>query len=316
MISVIVPTNRIGGLDVLFGSLAAQTEKDFELILVDSIAKWRPRYPHDWSERPETFDYKQIEPRDNPFPWVAYCRTVNSGIAHARGETIVLLCDYSWLHPRCLETHAECQKKNPGPTHLDYNYSALPKLKEGFPGYHQGGFDPGSDPRRYDELLNETTDRYVADLESGRLDPFMWSLFEEPLTEESISALDVTHRHRPCATRKADDWNWCSFKNESFPTELFLELNGLDEAYDESHCYQDQETSYRLRERGIPWNNGPVETGMVTVVNPRPVLNVKKLRQPFGYNADLCFMHRKAENRLPVNPEFSLREWRERMAGK
>jgi glycosyltransferase involved in cell wall biosynthesis len=314
LISIIVPTNRLGGIDLLFDSLARQTERDFELILVDNIKPWRTVLAP--GGHLLTFQASHIEPRENSFPLVQYCRTVNTGIAHARGETILLLCDYSWCHPRMVETHLDEQSKHPGPLHLDYNYSALPELKPDFPLiYNQSGYDPTVDPIEYSRVLNESTDRYVEDLKAGKLDPFMWSIFAEPLSEESVSELEVTHQHRPCSTRKPDDWNWCSFKNESFPTELFLELNGLDEEYDASHCYQDQEFSYRLRERGIPWRNGPAETGMVTVVNPRPVLNVKKLGKPMGYNRHLCDSERVASKRLPVNPGFSLREWRRKELG-
>jgi hypothetical protein len=208
-----------------------------------------------------------------------------------------------------VETHAECQKKRRGPYHLDYNYSALPKLADSFPGYHQGGMD-ASDPR-YVETINATTDQYVADLNAGKLDRFMWSIFEKAPTEEEVLALEVTHRHRPCATRNHDDWNFCSFKNESFPTELLLELNGLNEALDESHCYQDQEFSYRLRSRGIEWINGPAEVGMVTVVNPRPVLNVKRLSKPIAHNREVC----ETQMSTVVNPGWSLRERREGTVG-
>jgi len=309
MISVITPTNRVGGLDVLFAGLKAQTYRDFELILVDNIYAFRDHsfeFGRNFADHMDDWPSYVMPTRDNAFPATAYCRSVNTGIEQARGETIVLLCDYSWLSPRCLETHAELQKKRPGPLHLDYDYCALPKLHSEFPGYHQTGV-PESE---LEAATNAATDRYVADLEAGKLARFMWSIFEEPFT--SPEGLEVTYRHRPCSTRKPGDWNWVSCKNESFPTELFLEMNGFDEAYDESHCYQDLEFSYRLRERGIEWQNGPPETGMVTVVNPRPVLNVKRLGKPIAHNKRLCELTRAAGLRLPVNPEFSLRERREK----
>ncbi len=253
---------------------------------------------------------KHISPRSNAFPRVAYCETMNTGVAHARGETCVFLCDYSFLHEDCLATHAECQRKNPGPTHLDYNYCELPPLKPGVPFYGQKL--PPDSPGYLDEL-NATTDRYCADLASGKLDPFMWSIFADSPTQESVDALPITHRHRPCATREADDWNWCSFKNESFPTELLLKMNGLDEAMDVSHCYQDLEFTQRLKAHGIPWRNGPAETGMVTVVNPRLALNVKRLSKPISW----AKRYTETKDYLaPVNPGRSLRKWREETIGR
>lgn len=304
MISVIVPTNRVGGLDVLFAGLAQQTYHDFELLLVDNLGAHRKT-----KGTYSSFTFRKVWPRNNPFPATAYSRSVNTGLEHARGETVVLLCDYSFLQKDCLATHAELQKNRPGPIHLDYDYCELPRLHPYFPGYHQAGVPEAE----VEAATNAATDRYVADLEAGKLDMFMWSIFAEPFT--SPEGLEITYRHRPCATRKKGDWNWMSCKNESLPTELFLELNGFDEAYDESHCYQDLEFSYRLRERGVEWQNGPPETGLVTVVNPRPVLNVKRLGKPIAHNKRMCELTRAAGLRLPVNPEWSLRERREKAIG-
>jgi len=307
MISVLCVTNRVGGMDVLFSSLAQQTHQDFEIILVDALFDHRSE--RDFRHIARELNLSHTPPRDNPFPAVAYCRSMNTAIAHARGETCVLLCDYSWLHSDCLATHAACQAKNPGPLHLDYNYSKLPTLKPDLPMYAQ---TVGPEHPEYLAQLNATTDRYCSDLASGKLDPFMWSIFAESPTQEMVGALEVTHKHRPCATREAGDWNWCSLKNESFPTELLLDLNGFDEALDASHCYQDLDFSYRLRARGIEWQNGPPEQGMVTVLNPRELINVKRLTRPIWHNRRL--VEGKDFSRK-VNPEWSLREWRKATVG-
>lgn len=308
MISVIIPTNRIGGLDILFGSLAAQTYQDFELILVDNVA----RRLLDWRSPEKRAKYltlpavKHIEPRDNPFPRTAYCRSVNSGLEVARGDVVFLTADYSFLHPDCLATHAKLQAKHHCPIILDYDMAKPPmRIVTPFYGQSLSPDNPG-----YQAELTATTERYVADLNAGKLDPYMWSIFREPLAYEAIQALEVEHKHRPCSTREPDDYNWCSFKNESFPIEVFEQLNGLDEEYDKSHTYQDSEFSYRMREAGIRWQNGPAETGMLTIVNPRRFLNIKTMAEPISANQERCFGSRRAELRLPVNPGWSLRDAR------
>ena len=314
MISVLLPTNRIGGLDLLFDSLERQTHRDFELVLVDNIYKHRRELVAERA-RGYSFQVRHIPPRDDTFPAQGYVQTVNTGIAHARGETIVLLCDYSWLHEDCLATHARLQELRRAPITLDYKYTDLPPLKPGLPLYVQTAnpTDEASN-RAYVEEVNAESDRYAADVRSGKLNDYMWSIFDEPQTAESLAALKVTHSHTPCATAKLDeDWNWCSFKNESFPTELFLDMNGVDEAYDSSHVYQDSEFSYRLKARGIRWFGGEPGEGLVTVVNPRPIMNIKRLANPITHNARLCFEERRAEFGMPVNPGFSLRDWRERV---
>lgn len=309
MISVIVPTNRAGGIDILLDSLARQTFRDFELILVDALLPYRSPIVT------QAFKTTHIPPRDNRFPSQMFCRQVNTGIAHARGETIVLLCDYSYLSPDCLATHARLQAIAPVPVTCDYCYIGLPELKPGLPHYVQS-VEPTDEATNaeYVEQVNANSDRYAADVRSGRLDDYMWSIFAEPMTAEAIKAAPATHKHMPSTTAKLhEDWNWCSLKNESFPTKLFLDMNGIDEAYDRSHVYQDSEFSYRLRERGIRWYSGEPGEGMVTVVNPRPIMNIKRLAEPITYNQKLCFDERDASRRLPVNPGFSLQAWRERV---
>jgi len=309
VISVIVPSNRVGGIDLLLDSLARQTFKDFELILVDALIPYRAPIVT------QSFKTTHIPPRDNRFPEQMYCRTVNTGIAHARGETIVLLCDYSFLHEDCLATHARLQAIRPVPVTCDYRYITLPDLKPGLPTYVQtvAPTDDASNAE-YVAQVNAQSDRYADDVRSGRLADYMWSIFAEPMTAETIADSTITHWHTPSTTAKLhEDWNWCSLKNESFPTELLLAMNGIDEAYDRSHVYQDSEFSYRLRERGVRWYSGEPGEGLVTVVNPRPIMNIKRLAEPITYNQKLCFEEREAALRLPVNPGFSLREWRERV---
>lgn len=300
MISVVVPSNRIGGLDVLFDSLKRQTYRDFELVIVDNVPQRGMAFGANFASR-------FVRPQRNEPLCAAYCDSVNTGIAHARGGTILLSCDYTWFHPDCLATHAELQAKHRAPVTLDYNMSFPPPTKAGLPRYVQ---EHSPDSPHYAAEITAVTDRYAADLASGKLDPYMWSIFAEPLTEESVRALPIEHKHRPCSTREPDDYNWCSFKNESFPTELFLDMNGLDEEYDRSHTYQDSEFSYRLRERGVRWVNGPPETGLLTIVNPRKIINVKRLAEPIAANYERCFGSRRAELGLPVNPQWSLRERR------
>lgn len=310
MISIIVPTNRVGGLDLLYESLNAQTEQNFELILVDAIYPWRPGYqgpPHGGNRYPFDGNVQHLDPgttdlRSN------YMRSLNLAVQHARGDTLLYACDYSWFHPRCLETHAEMQKKHRGPVILDYNYVVAPPRKPRLPLYTQR--IPAAQSEAYTAELNATTERYLEDLKAGRLNEFMWSVFEKPLTEDAVNALPIEHQHRPCSIREPDDYNWCSFKNESIPTELVLNMNGHDEDYDRSHCWQDQEFSFRLKARGVKWTNGPAMTGMISVVNPRPFLNVKKLLEPLGANGERCKSVKAA-----VNPGWSLRERRKAAVG-
>jgi len=317
MISVLVPTNRIGGLDVLFDSLACQTDGNFELVLIDNIWRYRRELVADkCADAKYPFRVKHIEPRDNPFPKVCYCRTMNTGIEHAAGETLLYLCDYCWLGDDVIATHAEIQGRHRGPLLLDFAYTPLPKLKQEFrPFVHT--LNPEADPAAFTEELDRVTAEYVEALESGSLDSLMWSIFEEsPTDQKAVWDLGVTHTHYKNAEEGAfTDWNYCCFKNESFPTELMVNMNGHDEDYDTSHGWQDSEFSYRLKHIGLGWWCGTRFQGEIRCLNPREVLNIKQQPNIWQYNKYLCDHYKRADKALPVNPDWSIRERREEKLG-
>lgn len=315
-LSILCPTNRIGGLDVLFNSLAQQSNKNFELVLIDNIYRFRRDIVKERTKN-APFAIKHIEPRDNPFPDVSYCRTMNTGVAHAKGDLLLYLCDYCWLGPDVVEAHLDFYSRCHRALALDMAYTQLPPLHPAFRPYVHT-VDPTHDALRHTQSLNESTERYVDDLRTGQLEPLLWSIFADDVTShEQVWKLGMTHAHyRHLDERALDDYNYCCFKNESIPTEVVLELNGHDEEYDRSHGWQDSEFSYRMREYGIPWWSGPRARGEVRCLNPREVLNIKRLPDQWLSNKLLCDDTRRAGLRLPVNPGFSLREMREEMLGR
>jgi hypothetical protein len=304
MLSIVAPTNRIGGLDILFASLEQQTDRNFELLLVDSLKPWR-----EYGTWPCLFEVKHLCPEPNPFPSPGYMRGLNLAIEHAEGDALLYIPDYSWLAPDCVEAHADFQRRHGKPLLLDYVYTDLPKLSPDFP---EGGYlhsvSPETNAEEHTETLRVATERYIADLNAGKLDTLLWSIFEKTPTFEEVKALPCDFRHEKNETESPHpDYNWVSFKNESFPTELLVSMNGHDEEYDTSHGWQDSEMAYRLREDGVELWSGPRGKGLIYCLNPRPVLNVKSLGNPFYYNKFLCDSERVASKRLPVNPEWSMK---------
>ncbi len=100
MISLLVPTYRPGGIDMLAGSLKGQ-EGDFEVVIVDD-------HPGR-VERGEAA--KHIRDQGIPLAWYGTSRpanekrkcglanAVNTGLEHCSGEFVVMLGDYVRIPP-------------------------------------------------------------------------------------------------------------------------------------------------------------------------------------------------------------------------
>jgi len=300
---------------VLFDSLNGQTFQDFEVVIADAIKAHRPALfgpPHGGNRYWFDDRVKHIAPSGGTH-LSNYSRSINDGIAHAAGELIVIQTDYTWMPPDCLAEHWRAYEASDKKTCFlrDNHCTALPLLHPEFRSY-------GPDMEQFHEgwraeierMINEGADRYAADLESGKLDRFMWSIFAEPLTQEKVDALPVT-RSDVKQGRPAIDYRHASLKNEGIPLEAFLAVNGLDEDMDGSHLYQDQEFACRVERAGYRWTTAPGTD--VKIINPRSVLSSKRLDRPMRGGGD------SNEGRMAVtlagkqwaNPERDLRAERE-----
>lgn len=319
LVTVLVPQNRVGGLDVLFWSLAQQTHKDFEVVIVDAIHQRRSKLLRergaDWPDFiGESVRVVHLPPPECDFPWANYCRSLNLGIAHARGEIVVYAPDYAWFHPDSLATHVEFHERHRGEKAglmLDYRYAALPKLYDIFPTYGPQlvGVVHGDDPERYDAVQDAEADRYATDVASGKLDSCMWSLFEKPITtQEQVDTLPTTLVHAKNKWESHQDPNYCSLKNESIPLEGLLAINGHDQDFDQSHGWQDSELCWRLvNQWGMQWWSKP--GGLMTVVDPRPKFYFRKQREKTFFNNKI--LEEKKKSRWRANEaDFDLREVR------
>lgn len=316
LVTVLVPQNRVGGLDVLFSSLEKQTHQDFEVVLIDAIYEHRPILRNDDGITPLLSHVRVVHlpPAECDFPWANYCRSLNLGIAHARGEIVVYAPDYAWFAPDCLAAHVEFHERHRGEKvglMLDYRYVGLPKLKDVFPCYGPQlvGAVHGIDPDNYDYVQDVEADRYAADVASGKLDSCMWSLFEDPITwHDQLDKLPVTLEHKKSASEAHWDPNYCSLKNESIPLEGLLAVNGHDEDFDQSHGWQDSEICWRLvNQWGMQWWSRP--GGLMTVVDPRPKFYFRKQKKKTGFNGRM--LDEKKKGRWLANEaDFNLRDVR------
>jgi glycosyltransferase involved in cell wall biosynthesis len=278
-LSVIVPTYRVGGLDVLFESLSNQTFKDFELILVDSIREYRAPYIEDNINKLD-FQVKHISPIHDPYPYHNYCRSANTGIINASGEVVVLSADHTWFQPNVLEVHANFHKSHPVNHGLmcPNKYLSPPPVNPVLPVYNQ----------IYEVEGNVDMDKYVSDIKSGLLNDVMYSIYINPLIKTS-SPLDTLFPHPEYVNHMARDpknispigpilHNYFCCQNESMNIKHLFAINGFDEDLDFSHSSQDSDMGERLTfKAGVSWFANPINS--VYVLTPRWLFpRLKKVR--------------------------------------
>lgn len=314
LISVIVPTYRIGGLDVVCDSLARQTHPHFELIIADGIyehrrdivAKHAREYP---------FPIKHICPRENLFPTNSYCRKVNTALSHAAGDLALFLSDYTALSPSCLEAHSAWHTLKPSPfgmLMMGVEHRSRPALRDGVPSYGPNPYIIRHDHAwdTHERLLNEGMQLYVDDLRSGKLDAFMWSVFNRAPSFSEIGDSPIDWQHViPAGGSPPSN---VVLQNESIPISALEEINGLDEDFDGSHVYQDADLADRLHACGYRWFSIPEVTARTA--NPRTFLYVRRLERHIRSNL-ARWRDKKAAGFPPVNPGWSLREARRANVG-
>jgi len=159
-----------------------------------------------------------------------------------------------------------------------HKYLFPPKLAFPLPEYAPGNKmseGPVSKEVSYD-YFPEMSRKYVADIQSGYYDPYMYSIFEVPLeTPEQIMALPDDHfffNVDPKLGGKIGgniSGNFIHLKNESMSRDWALSVNGVDEEY-RGHIYADTDFGYRLAAAGAQWMLLD-SVSWVSIVNPRHI---------------------------------------------
>lgn len=304
-VSLICPSMRVGGLDVLCAGLRGQTFKDFELVFSDAIAERRnsvietspDALARDWIWH-TPFNIVHVRPRDHRFPMNTYCRVMNEAIVAASGEIALLVTDYTWLPPDLIDRHVRFHEAN-GPKAGfmgPHRYVRLPELSQAFPAYSH---DPSD------------TARYAVDVESGRLDALMFSIFAEPYNRNAAEEPEDGYARDGKRDLPAGPigYSYLHCKNESVRLEHLIAINGFDEDLDESHAYQDSDIADRLTQKcGVEWTLDP--TCIAHIVNPRTIFPLS-LRLRSHQDNERVWRAKQAAGYPPVNT-WSLAEARER----
>ncbi len=309
-LSVIVPTIRVGGLDILFDGLARQeiggliTEPftDFELVLVDCLYAQRAHIVAREAKR-FPFKVKHIPPCFPSFPTNQYSHCVNTGLVHSAGEIAVITCDYVWFDPDSLFLHSFFHETHRSALmgyyrHAELNPSHAPPTDAAFPRRY-GPFTDMQFSR--DEDINVQIDRacsawmanYQEDVSSGVLDPFMWSLTPgKPFGGVDLRKHYVEERSSQTIQDGPISSGHCDLKNDSIPLQTLLDMNGLDEDFDGCHVWQDSEIGERIDRVGLRWRSQA--SNLVYKFNAHYVLNGRRVARPIPTNEGLLFRKRAA----------------------
>ena len=223
-ISIIFYTYRLG-LDVTFYSLQNQLFRDFELVLVDELYDERKDLVAALKAK---FPIQHLEPisREN---W-AITKNWNWALAHAKGELIVTLDDYTYCPPRWLALHRAFSQIFHrrkaivlGPTH-DVDF---PETKWG-KGWIMNGKKPLVPLQEALWSVFKPTTLEVKDLKIKRFDG------GKPITPRLMGLVPTRY----------------AYGNICVPLEVFLELNGYDEAYTLQHGFHDVDFAFRMNALG------------------------------------------------------------------
>lgn len=287
-LSVIVPTNRVGGMDALLYGLRNQTYDNFELIFVDELFREREHIPACG------FPVKHAPLSVFSERWGNYMQALNTGLQWSSGKRLVFWSDYTCPHPETLATHARFHETNPDDVMLGgIEYTALPKLHPDFPlryGWLAMGYDmsnptpeayaPWLDDKRRHELYEEWRVAYERDLADGTLDPFMWSTFERP-----IRSFADTDGLRILGHDKRDTSPFLNLKNDSIPRSLLEKIGGFDERADGCHGHQDSITARQLAKVGAKFVS--VAENPVRLLDAHPICILRRMSRPDTSNLQL-----------------------------
>ena len=320
-------------MDVIFTSLQNQSFKDFELIWVDNLHQYRAPLIQGHLSLYD-ISYKHIPPRQNHFPYGAFATSVNTALANANGEIVLITADYTYLPHDCLEKHAAYHKANPNAGYMgSHTYWELPTMRT-MPGLKNEDvsgktthlehiyFVPvkGTGKTEVDNKVSKFRDDfdYVASLEAGELNEMMWSAFEQHISEDPSDRMLPNKQFKNVDGKLFREsgpigFEWCHLKNESFPLECALNINGLDEDFNGTHGWQDTEFADRLSlHAGIRWHfdaSNKADGFWARDDFPQP----KRLRPHFG-NMSL-YEFKKWSKYVASTNDWNIKEERKKILG-
>ena len=239
-LTVILPTWRLGGLDVTFDALAKQTFKDFELVIVDALYQWRADEIK-WRFGKYEFPIAHIDVDDSIFPVSCHSRFRNTAIRRAKGKRVVFLSEYAVPPPEFLAQHA-----------------ALPDDAIGLAPWLRTTINPKAIKADFAKAARAVPDLGLAeacrqlslspfDVLSEVADRDGWSLWSVFNGENPFGEVIDRFPQNPQANFEFGTQEYLPhYKSDSVPLSLCRLVNGWDESFDGRGDCADVDFSLRL----------------------------------------------------------------------
>ena len=264
-VSVILPTWRLGGYDVTLGALAAQTTRDFEVIVIDALHLWRAKGVAE-ALNALPFPVKHLAVENSIFPVSSHARFRNTGIRAAKGRRLIFLNEYAVPPPNFIAAHTGLNPQTIGLS--TWVRTAL----------HPDSIAPGCRHSATYKLDN------VWDvIEEARAGKFLWSTFKADVAPLAM-ALEYEQANGlvpPKFPRMLGEHDAAftleylhHWKCDSVDTALVHHINGWDENFDGNGGYADTDFALRLHWTGATTKVIPPE---VRVLDPHE-LSVAPIR--------------------------------------
>ncbi|HPE06191.1 MAG TPA: glycosyltransferase family A protein [Smithellaceae bacterium] len=242
MLSVIYPTNRLGGFDILINCLKNQTFKDWELIVVDDLPNRNLEELIKETGIPISYYGKSKEKHytDTPYP---FSNVFNTGLLKSSGDIAVFLQDYIWIPPESLARWDTLYRKS-----RDMLVTAIGKEIS----YH-GMFNPG-----HESIFEPKFDGWktFTEPDSGR---FERTAFTTPGYRDGLFIPGrelITRTNKTIFTTEFDPVTApgmelpYEFFYGAFPMEFFEDINGFDERCDYKGDFTHRVVVYQAMKRG------------------------------------------------------------------
>jgi len=270
--SVTLGSGRPGGVDISLRGLAKQTFNDFEIIFVD--ARYHKRHEK-VLQLVKKLGIKQpfIHVPNHRYNgvWSTPSAGYNTGFMLAEGEIVIMLLDYAYASCDWIENHLKFhnEKRLVMAPHL---YTEMPEVVTKN-GEQPIAFTGGS----------ETTVKKILEQKENFDEISIFKRHFEPSWLQSIKVCADNDPKAALPTGPSEHY-YMHTKNDSFPLQTVLDINGMDENFDRGRGPGDTEFGFRLKMAGLqPFI---AQEAKVYCLNPRWIMPNLNLTIPISSRSD------------------------------